>query len=473
MVRRMRLLILVLALWPATVLASGLSIPDLGAHALSQGAAQVASPDDLSAVYYNPAALAAHGGIRALVDVRSVRHFLRFYRREADGSNPLEWQPVSNDGGLTTAPMFGVAWRLERPSLPKIAFAIGGHPASGYSGYSFPDPIAIRSQWGKGNRFDEDTAKQAPQRYAMIEQDSLSYTLAFAVSVEVKPWLLVGASYQNPIIRMKSRQALSLFTQDVSAEDIPYDGVLDLEAWDRFTPVGVLGATFRLPKGVDVGVSVQLPATYEADGTMNVTLPSVAEAVDARVEGNEASVMMKTPLIARLGARLRREAFEAELAFTFDGWSRYDNLVLTPRDVKVIRGENVSELKPITLTKGMHDSFSVRAGGLIRLGTFSDVLAPFSLRLGGVYDPSAVPDERISLDQAHWTRFSINTGIGMKLGRFDVVVAYAHYVQPDKTVTTSEVKQARTSHPDRATVIGNGIYQSAIDIIDASVSATF
>lgn len=469
----MRIFIAALLAWPTAAFAAGLSIPDLGADALSQGAAQVASPDNLSAIYYNPASLALHDGVRAMVDMRAVRHFLRFYRREADGSNEAGWKDVANEGGLTVAPMFGVAWRLQRPNLPKIAFAFGGHPASGYSGYSFPDSHAIRAELPEsGSRFNEETEQRAPQRYALIEQDSLSYTLGLSMSVEVTPWLLLGATYQNPIVRMRSRQVVNLSDQAKASESILYDGILEIEAWDRFTPVGVLGATFRLPRGVDLGFSVQLPTSYEADGTMSIKMPALVED-KATLEGNEATLTLKTPLIARLGARLRREAFEAELAFTYDGWSRYDNVVLTPRNVRVVRGEESSDLGAFTLTKNMHDTFSARAGGLFRLGTVSSALKPFTLRAGAVFDPSAVPDERISLDQAHWTRFSLNAGVGVTIGRFDAVVAYAHYVQPDKTVTTSEVMQARTSHSDMATVVGNGIYQSSIDVIAASVSARF
>lgn len=469
----MRLIILLLALSPATVLAAGLSIPDLGADALSQGAAQVASPDDLSAIYFNPASLALHPGVRAMVDVRAVRHFLRFYRRDANGGNPEEWQPVTNEGGATVAPLFGLAWGIDRPNLPRMAVALGGYPASGYSGYAFPDSLAIRSAWGHGNEYDEQAARQAPQRYAMISQDSLSYTLALSLSVEIKPWLLVGLSYQNPIVRTRSRQAVSLFTQEVPYEGVPYDGVLEIEAWDAFTPVAAFGATFRLPGAVDVGVSVQLPATYEAEGTMDIALPPVALATGNEVVGNAATLKLKTPLIARVGARLRRPAFEAELAVTYDAWSRYDNLVLTPKDVRVVRAGVESELKPFTLVKGMEDTFSVRAGGLVRLGTFVQALEPFTLRLGTVFDPTAVPDERISLDQAHWTRLSLNAGVGMTLGMFDVVVAYAHFIQPDKTVTTSEVRQPRTSYAEQATIVGNGIYQSSIDVFAASVTAKF
>lgn len=470
----MRILIALLVAWPAAAFAAGLSIPDLGANALSQGAAQIASPDDLSAVYYNPASLALHGGVRAMVDARAVRHFLRFYRREADGSNEAGWRDVSNEGGMTVAPMFGIAWRLEKPNLPKIAFAFGGHPASGYSGYSFPDSHEIRAELpGSGSRFDEETEQRSPQRYALIEQDSLSYTLALSVSVEMTPWLLLGATYQNPIVRMRSRQVVSLSENDKVSESILYDGILEIEAWDKFTPVGVLGATFRLPQGVDVGMSVQLPTTYEADGTMSIAMPPLVEGKGVKLEGNEASLTLKTPLIARLGARLRREAFEAELAFTYDGWSRYNEVVLTPRNVQVVRDGVGKDLGQFKLPKKMHDTFSVRAGGLFRLGSLSKSLAPFSLRAGAVFDPTAVPDERISLDQAHWTRFSLNAGVGVTVGRFDAVVAYAHYIQADKTVTNSEVMQARTSHTDKATVIGNGVYQSSIDIFAASVSARF
>lgn len=474
MLTSMRVVLVAAALAiPSAAFGSGLGIPDLGAVALGQGAANVASPDDLSAIVYNPAGLVRQGGLRAMLDLRATRHWLRFQRLNADGTNPDGFETVTNEGGPAIAPMFAIAYRLEKPNLPKIAFAFGGHPSSGYSGYKFPDPLAVRETKAEGADGDLETMKASPQRYALIEQDSLSYTFALSVAVEVTEQLTVGATYQNPYVRFRSRQAAHLLTAGFPSEEFPWDGILSLDASDAFTPVGAFGASYRFPKGIDVGVSFQLPTTYDATGTLDVVLPKVADATGRKVEGKDVTLRVKTPWIARAGVKLRRDAFDAELAFTYDAWSRYDAIELVPNNIRIVSEDGASELKPMSLVKGMQDAQSVRLGGTVKLGAFAKALEPFVVRLGSVAESSAVPDERISLDQAHWARVSGNVGLGAKLGRFDLAVAYAHWFQPEKRITNSAVTQTRTAHKDKANVVGNGIYQSVIDIVDVSVSAAF
>src|SRR5262245_42081188 len=79
------------------------------------------------------------------------------------------------------------------------------------------------------------------------------------------------------------------------------------------------------------------------------------------------------------------------------------------------------------------------------------------------YETSAVPIPVVSIDQAATGRFSVNGGIGVKLGHFDVSLAYGHFFQPDLQVRTSAVLQSRP--PERAkyeTIISNGDYTQSI-----------
>ena len=90
--------LLALLLAPLAASAAGLGVPDLGAASLGQGAATIAAPDDPYALYYNPAALAGHPGLRLLLDGRGIQHAVTFQRLQADGSNPDDFASVSNGG---------------------------------------------------------------------------------------------------------------------------------------------------------------------------------------------------------------------------------------------------------------------------------------------------------------------------------------------------------------------------------------
>src|SRR5438067_4794957 len=76
--------------------AAGIGIPDLGAGGLGQAGATIARPADLTALYYNPAALAWLEGIQLYADVRAIDHRVSFQRLDAQGQNPSGWLPVEN-----------------------------------------------------------------------------------------------------------------------------------------------------------------------------------------------------------------------------------------------------------------------------------------------------------------------------------------------------------------------------------------
>ena len=118
---------LALLLAPLAASAAGLGVPDLGAASLGQGAATIAAPDDLTALVYNPAALAGHPGLRLLLDGRGLQHSVRFQRLQADGSNPDNFVSVSNGGPLRLSPALAAAYGVTLFGMP-AAFAAGGYP---------------------------------------------------------------------------------------------------------------------------------------------------------------------------------------------------------------------------------------------------------------------------------------------------------------------------------------------------------
>ena len=101
-------------------LAAGMFVTPHGARALGRGGALVAGADDLNAIYYNPAGVAAidpgSSGWSGLLDVGFVLQHVTYTRDE----NGIMRPPVSNDnnplGGAPLAiPQFGFAKKLLRP----------------------------------------------------------------------------------------------------------------------------------------------------------------------------------------------------------------------------------------------------------------------------------------------------------------------------------------------------------------------
>ena len=457
----------------ARAYAAGLGIPDLGASSIGQGSATVAAPDDLTAVYFNPAALAWTGGVRLQLEGRAVQHQVSFQRLDANGQNPDKFAAVANTGAARLSPLVFLGARLTLAQVP-VAVALGGYPATGYSGYRFPDPSALKAELGSCPTCQTRIEEQTGQRYSLISSDSSSYTVSLALAAQVRPWLSVGLALQNTMVQINTRQAIAA-NPFAPGEFLGYDAVLAVNASDWFTPTGVLGASAALGDW-RVGASFQLPADIHATGKLGVEVPTVLETLGATVTGDTTAVEMHLPWIARVGARWVRPAVEAELAFTYDAWSRYREVTFKPQDVAFeVRGSTVA-IPDIPLVKGMQDSQSLRLGAVVHPGAAFGVrwLDWLTVRVGALGETSAVPEERTSVDQAHWERLSANVGLSARWNRFELTLAGAHFFQPDRQVRDSAVTQPaplRADDPPRA--VGNGDFSSQVDLVEAALAVHF
>lgn len=457
--------------------ASGMGIPDVGASALGQGAATVARPDDLTSVWYNPAGLASQPGLRIHTELRLVDHQVRFQRTDASG-DPLGYRPVTNEGGISGAPLLGLSYQFQPRGWFPITVAAGGHPFNGYSGYRYPDPMRVREdpeiqEISNPNIRQEEIGDRTPQRYAAIESNSVVFVPFVAVAARLAPWVDVGITFQSGLANFRSRQAIFANVME-SGENSSYDGVFTVDAWDRFAPSAAVGASFTLMEGLYAGLSMQLPMRFRAKGKLSIELTPELEQIGADMVGDDAEVEVNFPMYLRAGVRLVRPAFEVELAGTYDAWSSFEEIRLIPRDVAVKIGETVTPLPDLPIRKELVDAGSLRLGGVLKPGRWVKALDWLVLRGGMVAESSALPSHRQSLDIAHWERISLNAGLGFRFDRFHASVGYAYFIQPDRQIRDSEVKQivAFPNDPERPpTIIANGNYESKIHVFGLMVSA--
>ena len=140
-----------------------------------------------------------------------------------------------------------------------------------------------------------------------------------------------------------------------------------------------------------------------------------------------------------------------------------------PDNIRFTLGGSTTQLPEIILRKGLTDTTSVRLGGKVHLGKLSRSLQGISLSAGALYEGSAVPSERQSLDLAHWARGAGTVGVTYDTGRWAFSLAYAHFFQPDRRVRDSTVQQVVALPGTVPTIVGNGDYSSQIDLVSASV----
>jgi long-chain fatty acid transport protein len=465
-------LLLAALLCPASAYAAGLGLPDLGANGMGQAGAWIAHPTDGTALYYNPAGLASQPGWNFQLDGRITAQAVMFQR--ADSPEGLHYNAVSNTGSPSIAPMIAISYRWDAPGLFPITFAIGGHPFNGMTGFVYPDPIKVRA--AQGSNVDENEVAQAtPQRYSSVQSTSQIYVPVIAIAAQVRPWLSLGVGLQLAWANIQSRQAIFASPTDLDgAENSSYDAVFNIHATKLFQPSGIVGASAEVLPGLFVGGAVQLPTFFRAQGTITEDLPDSLTKAGIGVKGNQVEVDLKFPLVARLGVRLVKQLFEVELAGTYEAWSMQKQITLIPKDIVLSVGGKDVALAPVIIHKNLQDAGSVRLGGILRGSAFSKALEFLSFRAGVIGETSAVPEQKQTIDTPSWQRIGLYMGLGARWRNYEFAVAYGHLFQPERTVTDSQAQEAvafpRTVTP---TIVGNGTYDSNVNMGSAMVSARF
>ena len=448
---------LVAALAATAAHAGGNAIPDLGAGGLAQAGATIARPDDLTAMYYNPAALAFQDGLRVYLDLRAVDQRVQFQRLNANGQNPVGWAKVENSGGVSPAPVLGVSWHF----MGRFTLAVGGQPSNGATGYHFPNPDDARAA-GQG---DTGIARFSPQRYLAVDSTSRIFMPVFAGAVQLTDWLAFGAGLELPWADFRTKVAV--YAGPVSGELTDFDALVDIHATQWFARSGVFGLSAQPTPWLSAGLGLQLVTHFRAGGDITAELPPAATSLGLTVTGKDANIDVRFPWVLRGGVRFYQPRWSVELAGTFEKWSELKDIRITPIDIEVKLGSTPVPLPTLILPKNLNDSGSVRLGGEYRLRPW------VTLRAGALYETAATPTERQSLDWVHWDRFSLNAGAAFTYGRYTAQLAASRFLQADRQVRNSQINQLVAFQGVQPTVTANGDYGSQITVVAASIAARF
>jgi long-subunit fatty acid transport protein len=434
------------------------------------------------AIYYNPAGLADQTGFRFLIDARGLQETTTFQRMAVGESNPPMYASVTDQGNKATggyliAPAFGLSYGFKL--LIPWTVAIGGMPPAGYSNDEYPDYFALRAKAANNNATaTQMDALASPQRYTLISQTTTGYVLSLSLAAAPLPFLSLGAQLQAPIYSFNTTQALYLYSRP--GESAAYDAQLAVKAANAFNPSGAFGASVKLPFGIQVGATYQLPTTIVGHGTMDITVPpssSVAAITKVNApSGNDLDLTIHLPWIGRLGVRIDRPLFEIEADVVYEAWSQYKNITLTPHDISVTvqastKQSVTTNVGTTVLPTGMVDAYSVRLGGELRPGALADSMSWLKIRAGVIYESSAVPIQYTSLNETNWDRIIPTVGLGFSIWKFDLDVAYAHAFQPERIVQDSAVLQATGG--SAPTIVGNGTYNVNINMIALALAGHF
>jgi long-subunit fatty acid transport protein len=519
-------------LLPVTAHAAGFEVPDNGTVALGRGGQFTAVANDGTALQYNPAGLAGLEGLNLTLDVNRVAHTVTYHRLNNQGDDEkVGTKTISNVAAPFNAPFAALTFGRALPNhLGSFAVAAGAYGPSSTEYYTFarPDPTG-------------DPAADAPQRYQLIQNDlfivyptlALAYTLPFE-KVKVSIGATVQAVYSHFIFdqdiyaqpsqktafgtdpgtdgipesqkgvaggfntRCTGTGAQQTCTRNYSqhpptslgSEDPGWDGEVKVDMKGKLRPATTL-AVLAQWEVVRLGLSFRPGYSIHADGTMDVTLPSVLTdpnagvPVNAKVSGNAASLDLKWPNVLRAGVDVAIPPvpgkLDVGLDWTYEGWSAVDEFVLTPNNIKVTSSASPDQtLAAVHIPKHLKDAMSVRVGAGYELPlekVNKDLRV--QVRTGGFFEQSALPAEYTTVDLAHFQRFGISGGASVGyaftdlFGPFwlDLAAMYSPTVTRD--VRTGAVPLT-TSDPYLAHgTVNDGDYTSSMLILSLGIRTTF
>ncbi len=435
-------------------LAGGYYLPDRGVRAFSRAGAFTAGCDDLSALWYNPAALAAQHGSILHLDAALINMNLDFQRYRIPEVGQ-DYDPVQNQAYPLTDPSLALSSDF---GLKDWVFALGVY-----------GPYAYLSD------YPEDGA----QRYSMVRSDNFGYIIEGAVAYQAMDGLRLGAGLALVSLSINNTMAAASYPGLFGGpEDRDQDGYVQFVAEDSFRPSALVGLWLRPARwfgsdfGLELGLSLMSGVSFNAKGDLYGRLPDhyYWDGVTLDPEVPEVQTQFDFPWVVRAGLRYADEkgGFDAELDFVWEGWSCFDSLKVST--IKPAYYRNVPTIgdylvPPMTLERHFKDTWSVRAGGSWR------PLDWVVMRMGGYYETGASPDEYFSVATPDGDKWALALGAGVVLGAFELDLGYMHIFQLDKDipVSTSKIVQVNTSNPDGAVTVGGGKYSVAYDIFGLSM----
>lgn len=414
----------------STAHAAGFAINEKGAKATAIGGAFVATADDLSAMYYNPAGLAQTDKLTAFAGGTVIPYFASF-----EGANPYPGQGYGVDMKQQTfvLPQFYVA----APVAKGFTVALGAWA-----------PFGLSTAWEDPDNFRG--------RFLSQRVDLRQFAVGLQAAYQVTDWLSIGAGPELRIGDVKLQRnvgALNPFSNrfvDIAHADIVGEGFQSKVGWSgglllKPMPTLRLGASYHSAVDVEFTGSAtfyRIPTGNPIfDGLLSSRLP-----FDAKVP---ASVTIQFPGVAQFGVAYDLgSSLTLEVNADYTNWSVFDKTVLN------FDTTNGIAVPSSTLPHNWENTWAYRGG-------LEYKFAKGWFGLGFLYDKSPQPDEDVSplLPDANRAGYSI--GVGFKMGA-NTMVELANLALFFHERTTS------TNHDNFS-----GTYKTFADLIVLNLKTSF
>jgi long-chain fatty acid transport protein len=392
MMDRRNLMLRVLTLMISGVLAgkvsaNGFRLPDQDAFATARGEAFVATADNPSAIYYNPAGITQlEGG-----NLRGGLYEIYF---ESSFRPP---QGAPNEGNTYHS-------QCDDATIPQIFYTYTPNNSRLSYGLGIYAPFGGKMSWPQDTGF-RSVALDGSLKYLTINP---------IVAVKVLPSLSIGGGVMVNYGNMMMEQGLR-------ASQAP------LTNYFRFTGDGWsvgynLGALWQPHEKVSIGAMFRSSARFTLDGHAEYEqLPFIVSA------NQSAQMGLQFPLTVTAGLSYRpTPKWNVELDADYTDWSCFGSTTIHQSSTTYPVEQDIS----VTL--------NWQASWIYELGVTRYFDSGWQVSAGFVYSENSVPNDYYSPLAADMDRYFFSLGTGYRGERFSFDIAYQFGYGPAHTVTGSQ-----------------------------------
>jgi long-chain fatty acid transport protein len=375
-----------------TLLATGIRLPDQDAFATARGEAFVATADNPSAIYYNPAGLTQLEGQDLRGGVYGLYYDPRF-------TSPSTGMTFDNQKDLHAIPQFFYSWNLD--SLP-LAVGLGVYSPYGQS-----------SQWDPGTGF----------RKVATEGAITTYTINPTVAWRVLPNLSLGAGLRANYGEIDLEQGM--FWPSQAYDQFRFKG----DGWAASYDVGIL---WKPHEKVSLGAAFKSTTSFNVEGHTeyynNVAYPPGVGAVPAfPSQKSDANARFEFPLNVVCGISYRPTTnWNFEFNADYTDWSSLGTVTINQAGGGILG-----------LPQSLPLAFNWQGSWYYEFGATRYLGSGWSVSAGYIYNENSVPDATYNPLVADLDRHFLSVGTGHKGKHFSFDVAYQFGYGPTRTVSGS------------------------------------
>jgi len=371
---------------PLTLLAGGMRLLSQDGFATARGEAFVATADNASAIYYNPAGITQLEGSHLRGGIYGI-YLDPTFRPPSDKPNSGDTYHIENN--YAAVPQLYFTHTLT--NLP-VSFGLGAYA-----------PFGLGSEWPQDTGF----------RTVAISSDLKYLTINPVVAVKLAPTFSIAGGVTVNYAKIEMKQGLREFYSTPNSFRFSGDG------WS----VGYnLGALWQPHEKISFGATFRSAATTTFDGHTDIEQYPVIPSTKLPAQAD-----FKFPLNAVVGLSYRptpKWNFEFDADYT--DWSSFGTINIQQSGTPPFP---VKQSVPVTLD--WQPSWAYKFGATRYFENDWHVSA------GYVFNQNSVPDDYYTPLVADMDRHFFSLGVGRKGRRFDFDVAYQFGYGATHTVTGS------------------------------------